>query len=98
MVRHSAIVGPPSFHVGRNDRVGAEVVAGGPDRVMMWSRAVIAKKRPQVIAPNDVAELIVERPSLFYRRVDKSSFKIFEKLSMSRSSNCSREATRRLKR
>jgi hypothetical protein len=74
MVRDSAIIGPPSFHVGRNDRVGAEVVAGGPDRAMMWSRAVIAKKRLQLIAPNDVAELIVERPSLFYRRVDRVQF------------------------
>src|ERR1700722_7365136 len=61
MVRHSAIVSPPSLHVGRNDRVGAEVVASRPDRVVMWSRAVIAKKGLQLIAPNDVAELIVER-------------------------------------
>ena len=62
MVRHFAIVSAPSFHGGRNDRVGVEVVAGGPDGVMMRSRAVIAEQRLQPIARNDVPELVVERP------------------------------------
>jgi hypothetical protein len=70
MRRHGAIVGAPLFHSDGNDRIGVEVVAGGPDRVMAGPRPVVTEKSRQPVALDDVAEMMIERPSAIPGWVD----------------------------
>jgi hypothetical protein len=66
MPRHCAIVGAPFFHGSGDDFLGVEIVAGRPNGVMIGSRTIIAEERLQSVACDDVAKLMIERPSLIH--------------------------------
>lgn len=54
-----------------NDRIGLEVVAGWPHRMMIGPGTIVAEEGRQPMALDDVPEVMVERPPVLHRLIGR---------------------------